>query len=161
MFKLFSRKAGPEVQSLEDNIASLTVQLAVLEGRKSVEEQVEKLEGDITRLASEKELAQAAQKDAEKSLEKSEKALRGVQAEHKIAEEDTLHLIKMTDETAELAKERYELKADAAADKKIGDAKDVYRNKLEAVLQKQIDDGKDLVAQVLKQLPTMTVKQKQ
>ena len=98
--------------------------------------------------------------------EKLEKDVRDLKDEvatlkhdRKIADEDIKHMVRIEKERMEVENERKQLERDREKEKAIADVKDEYRDKMEERLQTEVENIKSMYSEILKRLPTVTVRQ--
>jgi len=169
MFTFGRHRTIPEVVDLTDQIEALKAELASLEGRKSLEDQLDTLEAKVN--DTEQELRKAkvnlvtatesklrVERAAQGSIAKLNRQIEDLKSEHKRADEDIKHMIKLNDEANEMKNEQYKFSQEKKTAAAISTVKDEYRDAMEKVLQQQIVDGKEMVSVVLAQLPQTSMK---
>lgn len=79
--------------------------------------------------------------------------------EHKLADEDIKHMVKMREEALELEFEKKALELQRKRDKEVADVKDDYRDKMEKQLGQERDNIKSMYESILERLPKVSVRQ--
>lgn len=79
--------------------------------------------------------------------------------EKKITEEDIKHMVRIREERMEVENEKKQLERDREKEREIAAVKDEYRDKMEKRLQVEVDNMKHMYSEILKRLPTVSVRQ--
>lgn len=97
--------------------------------------------------------------DSEDEARKLRATVADLKHEKKIAEEDIKHMVRIREEKLELDFQKKNLERDSKQQDAIAEVKDTYRDKMEKRLQTEVTNIKEMYGEILKRLPTVSVKQ--
>lgn len=142
-----------QIDNQEEYLAELKAQATALDQTVRLQKQIETLEraAEVLKVENEKETeviskALATLKDEIEQL-KREKAT--LDNEHKIAEEDVKHLMKIHEESVAVEKQKFELDLTKKSDEKIAKIKDEHQEELKKMLTDQLTAGDGRFEQIL------------
>ncbi len=98
--------------------------------------------------------------DLKTDIEKLEKKLRGLEHDHKLADEDIKHMVKIKEEQLALEHDKKVLELERAKQEDVATVKDNYRDKMEKHLVTQADNVRGMYDEILKRLPDINVELK-
>lgn len=79
--------------------------------------------------------------------------------EKKLSDEDIKHMVRIEKERIEVENEKKQLERDRVQQEAIAKVKDEYRDKMERRLETEVKNIKSMYDEILKRLPTVTVRQ--
>ena len=90
-------------------------------------------------------------------IEDLEKKLRGLEHDHKLADEDIKHMVKIKEEHLAIEHDKKVLELERAKQEEIAKVKDQYRDKMEEHLGEQVINVRGMYDEILKRLPDINV----
>ena len=95
--------------------------------------------------------------DLKCKVEQLEKQIRGLEHDHKLADEDIKHMVKIKEEQLEIVFEKKMLDQERITQESVARVKDQYQDKMEEHLTKQADNVRGMYDEILKRLPDINV----
>lgn len=99
-----------------------------------------------------------SERDTLKSdIEGLEKKLRGLEHDHKLADEDIKHMVKIKEEQLEIENDKKAIQLERQFQTDAAKVKDQYRDKMEDQLAHQAENLRGMYDEILKRLPDINV----